>query len=192
MQMRLVSMAGEILPLAGLFIGNALVNIFVGAVAAVGLAMMVILYNRLIERRWANFAVFSVAVSAVFALVALLTDDSLFIKIQPSLFNAMFSALLIGGWLRGKAVMKLFFGAQFSLNEETWRLLSLRWGLFFFFLVIANEIAWRVLDDDGWVTFKVVIVAPATGVFMLAQLPATLRGRIEPDAQGERKEADPF
>lgn len=192
MQMRLVSMAGEILPLAGLLIGNALANIFVGAVAAVGLAMMVILYNRLIERRWANFAVFSVAVSAVFALVALLTDDSLFIKIQPSLFNAMFSALLIGGWLRGKAVMKLFFGAQFSLNEETWRLLSLRWGLFFFFLVIANEIAWRVLDDDGWVTFKVVIVAPATGVFMLAQLPATLRGRIEPDAQGERKEADPF
>ena len=192
MQMRLVSMAGEILPLAGLFIGNALANIFVGAVAAVGLAMMVILYNRLIERRWANFAVFSVAVSAVFALVALLTDDSLFIKIQPSLFNAMFSALLIGGWLRGKAVMKLFFGAQFSLNEETWRLLSLRWGLFFFFLVIANEIAWRVLDDDGWVTFKVVVVAPATGVFMLAQLPATLRGRIEPDAKGERKEADPF
>ena len=77
--------------------------------------------------------------------------------------------------------MKLFFGAQFSLNEDTWRLLSLRWGLFFLGLVIANEIAWRTLDDDGWVTFKVLFVAPATGLFMLAQLPATLRGRIEPN-----------
>ena len=33
-------------------------------------------------------------------------------------------------------------------------------GLFFLGLVIANEIAWRVLDDDGWVTFKVMVVAP--------------------------------
>ena len=180
MQMRLISMAGEILPLAGLFIGNAMADIFVGALAAVSLAAAVILYNRMVERRWANFAVFSVAVSAVFAVVALLTEDSLFIKIQPSLFNAMFSALLIGGWLRGKAVMKLFFGAQFSLNEATWRLLSLRWGIFFCLLVIANEVAWRILDDDGWVTFKVIVVAPATALFMLAQLPATLRGRIEP------------
>ena len=89
--------------------------------------------------------------------------------------------MLLVGWLRGKAIMKLFFGAQFSLREDTWRLLSLRWGLFFFGLVIANEIAWRSLDDDGWVTFKVTIVAPITALFMLAQLPATLRGRIEPD-----------
>ena len=67
MQMRLISMAGEILPLAGLFIGNALADIFVGALAAVGLATGVICYNRVVERRWANFAVFPVAVSAIFA-----------------------------------------------------------------------------------------------------------------------------
>jgi len=181
MKMRLVSMAGEILPLAGLFIGNALADIFIGALAAVCLAAGVVFYNRIVEYRWANFAVFSVVVSAVFAFAALVTEDSLFIKIQPTLFNAMFSSLLLGGWLRGKAVMKLFFGAQFSLREDTWRLLSFRWGLFFLGLVIANEIAWRTLDDDGWVTFKVLFVAPATGLFMLAQLPATLRGRIEPE-----------
>ncbi|MGB1546103.1 MAG: septation protein IspZ, partial [Candidatus Puniceispirillaceae bacterium] len=99
MKMRLVSMAGEILPLAGLFIGNALADIFIGALAAVCLAAGVVLYNRVAEQRWANFAVFSVIVSAVFAFAALVTEDSLFIKIQPTLFNAMFSALLLGGWL---------------------------------------------------------------------------------------------
>ena len=156
--------------------------------AAVCLAAGVVLYNRVAEQRWANFAVFSIIVSAVFAFAALVTEDSLFIKIQPTLFNAMFSALLLGGWLRGKPMMKLFFGAQFSLREDTWRLLSLRWGLFFLGLVIANEIAWRTLDDDGWVTFKVLFVAPATGLFMLAQLPATLRGRIEPGTQTYRND----
>ena len=117
MKMRLVSMAGEILPLAGLFIGNALADIFIGALAAVCLAAGVVFYNRIVEHRWANFAVFSVVVSAVFAFAALVTEDSLFIKIQPTLFNAMFSSLLLGGWLRGKAVMKLFFSAQFSLRK---------------------------------------------------------------------------
>ena len=51
MKMRLVSMAGEILPLAGLFIGNALADIFIGALAAVCLAAGVVLYNRLVEQR---------------------------------------------------------------------------------------------------------------------------------------------
>ena len=176
--MRLISMAAEIAPLAALFIGNALADIFVGAIAAVACAVIIILYNRIVERRWAAFALFSVLVSAVFTVAALLFGDSLFIKIQPSLFNGLFCLILLGGWLRGKAVMNIFFGAQFQLTHDTWRRLSLRWGLFFAFLALANEGAWRLLDDNGWVWFKVFFAAPLTGVFMLAQLPLTLRGRL--------------
>lgn len=171
-------MAAEIAPLAALFIGNAMADIFVGAQAALACAGLVILYNRIAEKRWAAFAIFSVLVSAIFTLTAIFLADSLFIKIQPSLFNGLFCFILLAGWLRGHAVMKLFFGAQFSLTPETWRLLSLRWGLFFGFLTLANEGAWRVLDDDGWVWFKVFVAAPLTGLFMLAQLPLTLRGRL--------------
>ena len=129
-KMRLISMAAEIAPLAALFIGNAVADIFVGAQAAVGCAAVIIVYNRVAERRWAAFALFSVLVSAVFTATALLFGDSLFIKIQPSLFNGLFCLILLGGWVRGQAVMKLFFGAQFSLTLETWRSLSLRWGCF--------------------------------------------------------------
>ncbi len=53
-------MAAEIAPLAALFIGNAIADIFVGAQAAVGCAAIIILYNRIAERRWAAFALFSV------------------------------------------------------------------------------------------------------------------------------------
>ena len=55
--------------------------------------------------------------------------------------------------------------------------LSLRWGLFFTVMAMANEIAWRQLDDAGWVWMKTFVFAPASGAFMLAQLPITLRGR---------------
>jgi len=171
-------MAAEILPLAALFIGNAIDDIFLGAKAAVLCAVIIVVYNRLIEKRWPVFALFSALISALFTLVALLVGDSLFIKIQPTLFNGLFSLFLLGGWLRGHAVMKVFFGSQFSLTQSTWRLLSLRWGLFFAALGLANEWAWRLLDDDGWVFFKVFVAAPATLLFMLAQLPLTLRGRL--------------
>ena len=41
-----------------------------------------------------------------------------------------------------------------------------RWGLFMLVLALSNEWAWRHLDDEGWVNFKVFIVAPATALFM--------------------------
>ena len=61
------------------------------------------------------------------------------------------------GILKKKAMMKQFFGSQFSLNDETWYKLSLRWGLFFLFLTIVNEISWRFLETDDWVFIKVFV-----------------------------------
>ena len=148
-------MAAEIAPLAALFIGNALADIFVGAIAAVACAVIIILYNRIVERRWAAFALFSVLVSAVFTVAALLFGDSLFIKIQPSLFNGLFCLILLGGWLRGKAVMKIFFGAQFQLTHDTWRLLSLRWGLFLAFVERKNVRAKPEIVSHARVWIKV-------------------------------------
>ena len=177
--MRLISFAFEILPLVALFIGNSLYDIFIGAISAVIAALILNIYVYITEKRLSSFALFSVLISAVFTAASVLAGDSLFIKIQQSLFNGIFALMLLGGWVRGKAMMKVFFAAQFHLDDKTWRLLSLRWGLFMAGLVLANEWAWRSLSDDGWVYFKIFAVAPATGLFMLAQLPATLRGRIK-------------
>lgn len=183
--MRLLSMASEILPLAAFFAGNQFGDIFVAATAGVGTAMIVVLYTRWQEQRWAYFALFSVVIQAIFTATALMLSDSLFIKIQPTLFNTTFGLVLIAGRLKGIAVMKLFFGSQFSLTPQTWLTLSLRWGVFFIFLASLNEWAWRYLTDDGWVNFKIFFIAPLTFAFMLAQLPITLRGTIKPTEIGK-------
>ena len=86
--------------------------------------------------------------------------------------------VLLGGAMRGQAMMKRFFGAQFSLAETTWMTLSLRWGMFFTVMAISNELAWRNLDTETWVWIKVFVFAPLSLLFMLAQLPITLRGRL--------------
>jgi intracellular septation protein len=117
--------------------------------------------------------------SALFTLFAYMFDDNQFVKIQPTIFNGFFSSVLLIGIINKKAMMKQFFGSQFFLNDDTWYKLSLRWGLFFLFLTIINEIAWRNLETEDWVFIKVFILTPLIGIFMLCQLPLTLRGRIK-------------
>ena len=51
----------------------------------------------------------------------------------------------------------------------------------FGFLTIANELIWRNYSTEEWVFVKVFILFQLVGIFMLAQLPLTLRGRIKKD-----------
>ena len=184
--MRLLPFFAEIAPLICLFIGTELYNIFVGASASVVVAIMVMVIIYFTERNIAKFALFSVALSAIFTLGALITEASVFIKIQPTLFNLSFGVVLLTGRLYGKPMMKQFFGTQFFLTDAAWLTLTMRWGIFMFVLGGANEWAWRTLSDEGWVTFKLFIIAPATTLFMAAQIPITLRSRI-PQTKAETR-----
>ena len=174
--MRLGSMFSEIIPLASFFVVNQSHGLYMGALAALVTALVLIVVFWVIEKRLALFVVFSTFISGILTVTALMTAEKLFIKIQPSLFSFAFAADLLGGAGRGLAMMKVFFKTQFDLPDRVWWQLSLRWGLFFLIAGIANEIAWRQLSDDDWVTFRVFVMAPATGLFMLIQLPLTLYG----------------
>ena len=180
--MRLVSFFLEILPLAGFFLGYEFYGLFAAAVISVVLGALVMALNWIQTRRLARFALFSLLLSGGMTLAALYFNAAIFIKIQPTLFNGIFATVLLGGLLLGRAMMREFFGTQFHLTTPTWFLLSRRWGLFFLCLAIANEMVWRNASDADWVAFKTFVAAPASVLFMMAQLPLTLRGRIAADA----------
>jgi intracellular septation protein len=175
--MRLGAFFFEILPLAGFFVSYQAFGLFIAALISVALSLLVLLVAWVRTRRRAKFPLFSLAVSMVFTLAALMFDAVIFIKIQPTLFNGTFAVVLFGGLIKGRAMMREFFGDQFDLTDRTWHQLSFRWACFFLFLALANEAAWRVLDEAGWVVYKTFFAAPASILFMLAQLPLTLRGR---------------
>lgn len=176
-KMRFASMFSEMAPLAVFFIINQYYGLYAGAAAAVGASAVLIGVTWAMEKRLARFAIFATSIAALLTLAAILAAEKTYIKIQPSLFSGAFALVLLSGAVRGKAMMKVFFHAQFDLPERVWFSLSLRWGLFFAATTIANELAWRALSDDDWVFFRVFVIAPATGLFMLAQLPITLRGQ---------------
>ena len=125
-----------------------------------------------------RFQIFSISMSTLLTSAAYLLDNENFIKIQPTIFNGFFSFVLLIGLIYKQSMMKQFFGSQFFLTDKTWYKLSFRWGLFFLFLTIINEITWRKLETEDWIFVKVFILMPLVGIFMLAQLPLTLNGRI--------------
>lgn len=174
--MKLGAFLFEILPLLGFFIGYSFYGLFAAAIISVGLGALVLMVAWLQERRVARFPLFSLLLSAGFTWAAIGLDATIFIKVQPTLFNGLFAVVLLGGLMMGRAMMREFFQHQFTLDDATWFTLSLRWGVFFLILALANEYIWRRFDEADWVFYKTFVAAPASALFMLAQLPITLRG----------------
>ena len=69
--------------------------------------------------------------------------------------------------------------SAFHLDAEGWRKLTFRWGLFFLFLALVNEVVWRSFSTDAWVAFKVWGIMPITLLFTLSQMPLIMRHSIE-------------
>ena len=179
--MKLKAFFFEILPITIFFILAQYQSIILAALISFIFCLIVLIFFFLLEKRIAKFQIFSIGLSGILTLLAYYFNEEIFVKIKPTIYNGLFSIVLLVGLIFKKAMMKQFFGSQFFLTEQTWFLLSLRWGLFFGFLTIANEIIWRNYSTEEWVFVKVFILFPLVGIFMLAQLPLTLRGRIKSD-----------
>lgn len=113
-------------------------------------------------------------VTGVFVLIfgglTLYLQDEHFIKMKPTIVNALFSALLLAGLAMNRTFLKIVFGDVMKLTEEGWRKLTVRWALFFAALALLNEVVWRLYSTDTWVTFKVFGIMPLTILFALAQV----------------------
>lgn len=130
----------------------------------------------------------TLAFVVVFGVLTLWLQDETFIKVKPTIVNCIFGAALLGGLAFGKSLLAYVFDAAFRLDEEGWRKLTLRWGLFFFFLAIINEVVWRGFSTDFWVAFKTFATMPITIVFMLTQLPLIQRHALEEDTENATSE----
>jgi intracellular septation protein len=116
------------------------------------------------------------ALGIFFGALTIWFHDERFIQIKPTIIYAFFSALLIGGWIRGKALLKYVLEAAFEgLNDQGWLKLSLSWGLFFAILAVTNEAMRATLDFNLWLTLKVWGVTALTFLFSMANIPMLLK-----------------
>lgn len=107
----------------------------------------------------------------IFGGLTLYLHNDTFIKMKPTIVNTLFGGILLIGLAFGKSFLAYVFESAFRLNAQGWRILTLRWAVFFLFLAVLNEIIWRNFSTDFWVTFKVWGTMPLTMAFMLFQMP---------------------
>lgn len=118
-----------------------------------------------------------------FGTLTLWLHDDTFIKMKPTLVYALFGGLLLGGLAFGKPLLGYVFDQAFELDQEGWRKLTFRWGLFFLGCAVLNEIVWRTLGhiyppelaDKYWAGFKLFGFMTLTFLFMLTQMPLIAR-----------------
>ena len=111
----------------------------------------------------------------VFGGLTLYLQDATFIKMKPTIVNTLFGGVLLGGLFFGKSLLGYVFESAFKLDAAGWRKLTFRWGLFFLFLAVVNEVVWRNFSEATWIAFKVWGIMPITVAFTLSQMPLIMR-----------------
>jgi intracellular septation protein len=123
----------------------------------------------------------------VFGALTFLFRDPTFIKVKPTIVNGFYAFAIFFSLAIRQNIWKLLFKHAFSLPDRIWTALAWRWGAFFAVMAVLNEFIWRNFSEEFWVNFRFWGVFPLVFLFMLANLPITMKwiGRSNADdAQG--------
>ena len=166
----------EIGPLILFFAATARWEIRTGTIVFMIATAIAVPCYRWMEGRWPIMPMIGGFFVLVFGGLTIYLDNSIFIKLKPTIVNCLFGIILGGGLLFLKRpLLKPIFGAAFQLDDAGWRKLTLRWAVFFFVLAFINELAWRNLSDATWAASKAFVSFPLTMIFAFFQIPLLKR-----------------
>jgi intracellular septation protein len=176
----MVKLALDLGPLLLFFVANSRYGIFAATAVFMVAVIAALVASYVMIRRLPIMPVVTAIIVVVFGGLTLILHDATFIKVKPTIIYGLFGAALIGGLVFNKPLLGVVFDSLFHLSDEGWRKLTLRWAIFFFALAVVNEIVWRNVSTDAWVTFKVFGVVPLTIIFGALQVPLLKRYAGEP------------
>ncbi len=153
--------------------------IFIGTALFMAATVIALVASKILTGALPIMPMVSGVIVLIFGALTLYLKDDTFIKLKPTIINTLFGGALLAGLYFGKPLLGFVFGSAFKLDAEGWSILTLRWGLFFLFLAVVNEVVWRNFSTDFWVAFKVWGTMPMTLVFTLLQMPLIMKHTVE-------------
>ena len=162
-------------PLAAFLIAYWRGDLMAATIAIMAATAVVLVISLVVERRVPVMPLVTAVVVGVFGGLTLALQDESFIKMKPTIVQALFAAVLLGGLAFGRPLLKPLMGAAWQMDDQGWRQLTLRFGLFFIAMAVLNEAVWRTQTTDFWVNFKVFGIMGLTLVFAIAQAPLMKR-----------------
>ena len=170
-------------PLLAFFVAYSFYDLLTATAALMGATAVALALSLAIERRVPMLPLITAAVVGVFGGLTLYFNDETFIKLKPTIVQALMSAILLGGLAFGKPLLKPLMSATWPMDDMGWCRLTLRFAIFFAAMAVLNEIVWRTQSTDFWVSFKVFGLMGLTFLFGMCQMPLLNRhSTIAPSA----------
>lgn len=170
-------------PLAVFLLAYKLQDLLVATAGLMAATALVLVLSYALTRKVALVPLVTALVVGVFGGLTLWLKDDSFIKMKPTIIYGLFALVLGGGLLWGRLVLKSVMGEALPMDDRGWRVLSLRFALFFASMACANEVARQILTTDQWVLWKVPGSLIITFLFMLTQAPLVQRHRLPDEGQ---------
>jgi len=147
-----------------------------GTIAFMIAAVAALVFSKFKFGHVSPMLILSTALIVGFGGLTIWLQDEKFIQIKPTAIYLLFGVLLLGGWLRGKALLQILLEAAFEgLSREGWLKLSRNWGIFFFFMAALNEALRLQLSFESWLWAKLWVFMPLSFLFTFTQIPMLLK-----------------
>ena len=173
-------------PIATFFVAYNMAGLFIATASIMVATALALTLSYAVERRIPMMPLIIAGIVGIFGGLTLWLNDESFIKMKPTIIQAIFGSILIGGLLANRLFLKSLMGSAWHMTDKGWRILTLRFSLFFFLSATLNEAIWRTQSTDFWVNFKVFGLMGLTFVFIVSQILLlkrfSLKGSVETDA----------
>jgi intracellular septation protein len=175
----LLKLALEIGPLVVFFLTNTQMGIFNATIAFMVATAIALALSYAINRTIPTMPLVTAVFVMFFGGLTIWLQDETFIKVKPTIVNLLFATILAFGLMTGRLFLKMVLDSAFAITDIGWVKMTRAWVGFFICLAILNEIVWRTVSTDTWVTFKVFGVMPLTLVFSFSLVPIISKYALE-------------
>jgi intracellular septation protein len=110
-------------------------------------------------------------------------NDERFFKMKTTIVYGCMAGLLAIGLLRGQSWLKFVLAEVLPMRDEGWMILTRRLCGAFAALAVANELVWRNMSNDAWVTIETFGFPIALAAFLFLQIFTLQKYIIEDDVK---------
>ena len=147
-----------------------------GTIAFMVAAVVALVFSKFKFGHVSPMLILSTALIVGFGGLTIWLQDEKFIQIKPTAIYLLFGVLLIGGWLRGKALLQILLEAALEgVDRQGWLKLSRNWGIFFVLMAGLNEVLRMQLSFESWLWAKLWVFMPLSFLFTFTQIPMLLK-----------------
>lgn len=170
-------------PLLLFFAAWSVRGIYAATATAMVAGVVAVALGYWFDRKLHPVPLITAALLLIFGGLTIYLHNDAFIKMKPTIIYGLFGVVLLGGLYFNRPFIKYVLGTAVTLNDVSWRILTWRFGLFFFALALINELIRRNFSERAWVYFHSFGAIVLILLFSLSQTPFLLKHQTEKESE---------